>query len=70
MANKEDRQLAYDAGRAALSEPPERRSIDACPFSEGTDERGEWLRGFADALDEQPDVSALRRQIREARGDA
>jgi ribosome modulation factor len=66
VATKKALTLAYNAGRAALSEPPERRSADACPFGPG-EERDEWLRGFEDALDEQPDPAELKRQIREAK---
>lgn len=68
MANKTEKQLAYDAGRAVLTEPPERRNADACPFPLGSEEREAWLDGFADALDEDTlDPAALRKQIKEAR---
>lgn len=66
MTTKNERALAYDAGRAAISEPPDRRHPDACPFPVGSDERAEWLRGLGDALDEQPDVTALRKAVTEA----
>ena len=65
-ATEKARSMAYEAGRAAMSEPPERRTPDACPFADG-EERAEWLRGFADAVDEQPDPAELKRKIREAR---
>ena len=68
MANKHEKELAYEAGRRALlTEPPERRTPDACPFPEGTDERAEWLRGFSEALDDQPDPTDLKRAVKEAR---
>lgn len=70
MANKIEKELAYDAGKSAFSEPVERRSVDSCPFAPGTDEREEWLRGFSDALEEQHDVADLRRSLKEARTDA
>jgi ribosome modulation factor len=58
---------AHKAGRAAMtSEPPHRRAPAACPFEPGTDERAAWLEGFSAALDEQPDVTALKKKIREA----
>lgn len=66
MANKTEKAAAYDAGRAAITEPPERRGPDACPFPPGTDERSAWLSGLADAVDEQPDPAELRKAIREA----
>ena len=58
MASKSDKALAYEAGRQALSEPSERRTVDACPFSalDNPDERAEWLQGFADALEEAGDL--------------
>jgi ribosome modulation factor len=57
-------EAAREAGRQAmLSEPPERRSVDACPFEPGSDERAAWVAGFAEALDEQPDIAALKRQV-------
>jgi hypothetical protein len=58
------KRLAYDAGRAAFtSEPPERRTPDGCPFSpiDEPELRAQWLDGFADALDAEPDRSAIRR---------
>ena len=61
------KKLAYEAGHHALSEPPERRTPNACPFDVDSEERAEWLRGFGDALDEQPDISALRQAVKEAR---
>jgi hypothetical protein len=33
MASETDKELAYEAGQQALTEPRERRSVDACPFS-------------------------------------
>lgn len=69
MATDAERELAYAAGRAAFSEPPERRSIDACPFEVGTEERAEWIAGFGSALDEFDDVTELRRAVNEARND-
>lgn len=60
MADKTATDLAYDAGQAMLTEPSDRRSVDACPFAVGTDEREAWLRGFSDALNVQDDLrSAL-----------
>lgn len=61
--------LAYAAGRQALSEPAERRSVAACPFSpvDHPEERTAWLNGFADAAEEaQPDIDAIRAEIAEA----
>jgi hypothetical protein len=58
--------LAYAAGQAALSEPAERRTIEACPFAPGTAERDAWIRGFADALEGQPTVDDLRRELSDA----
>ncbi len=57
MASKRDIELAYEAGQAILSEPAERRSVDACPFSaiDHPEEREAWLDGFESALDEQAD---------------
>ena len=34
MASKTATDLAYEAGRNVINEPPERRTVDACPFSE------------------------------------
>ena len=67
MANKTEKQLAYDAGQAAITEPPGRRGPAACPFPAGSEERDEWLSGFADAVDDQPDPGDLRKALREAR---
>jgi ribosome modulation factor len=64
MATQREKDLAYEAGQAALSEPPERRTVEACPFAEGTEERAEWLAGFDDALEDQSD---LRKKIKAAR---
>ena len=66
MASDTEKQLAYDAGRAANSEPDERRHPDACPFAVGSDEAAEWLRGFADILDDSPDGANLEREIGDA----
>jgi ribosome modulation factor len=65
MAKKTEKQLAYEAGRAMASEPPVRRNPGACPFEADTDERAEWLRGFSDAIEEQPSVADLQKQIKE-----
>lgn len=72
MATKADKELAYEAGRAVMSEPPERRKVDACPFSplDHPEERAEWLAGFSDALEEQEDLSAVKAALKEARKDA
>lgn len=70
MASKDDLGLAYDAGQAAFSsEPPERRTVDACPFSavDHPEEREAWLDGFSDALDSQEDLSTLRDSLKAAR---
>lgn len=66
MATKAEKSLAYEAGRVAITEPPERRSPEACPFPPGSEERTEWLRGLIGALDEQPDPAELRRALKEA----
>ncbi len=60
MATETDKELAYAAGQAALTEPGDRRSVDACPFSviDNPEERSEWLRGFADALDASGELRA------------
>jgi ribosome modulation factor len=58
--------LAYEAGRAAHTEPPERRHPDACPFPAGDPQREQWLAGFSDVLDEQPDPAELRRAVKAA----
>lgn len=67
MATKRETQLAYEAGQNALTEPAERRTVDACPFVEGTDERVAWLSGFADAIQGQDD---LLKELNKAREDA
>lgn len=60
-------ELARDAGRAAyLTEPPDRRHPDACPFEPGTDERAAWLEGFEEALDEATHPDELRKALKEA----
>lgn len=66
MATADDKRLAREAGRTAFrTEPPERRHPDACPFDprDETDERAEWLAGFAEAMDEEPDRTALRKAL-------
>jgi hypothetical protein len=66
--NKQEQSLAYEAGRtAALTEPPDRRHPNACPFPAGSDEANAWLDGFESVLDEQPDPAELRRALRTAR---
>jgi hypothetical protein len=72
MASEQAKRLAYDAGRAAFSsEPPDRRDPDACPFGlvDHPEERGEWLRGFNDELDAEPDRGGLRRRLASARNE-
>jgi ribosome modulation factor len=58
MASETDKELAYEAGQQALTEPRERRSVDACPFSaiEHPEERAQWLAGFSDALDAEGEL--------------
>ncbi len=63
---KQEHALAYAAGTAAMTEPPERRTPDACPFPVGSDERAEWLRGLSDALDAEPDRPTLRKELDDA----
>lgn len=58
---------AYNAGRAAISEPPERQTPDACPFPLGTEERVQWLQGLGDAMDERPDPGDVKAALKEAR---
>lgn len=69
MATKADKELAYNAGRQAFAEPPERRSIDACPFSplDHPEERASWLQGFEDALNDEPARDDLRKQLAAAK---
>ncbi len=69
MATKHDKELAYEAGRAVMSEPTERRTVSACPFAEG-EERTAWLEGFESALNEQEDLSEVRRALKEAKDNA
>jgi truncated hemoglobin YjbI len=66
MSTKKARAMAYEAGRHALTEPPERRSVDANPFEPGSDESDEWLRGFSDALNNLPDPATLQKQLDDA----
>lgn len=66
MASKAEKEAAYTAGRANLSEPGGRVGPDACPFPVGSEERAEWLRGLKEALDERPDPAELRQALREA----
>lgn len=72
MASKNALELAYDAGRKVMAEPPERRGVEACPFSaiDHPEEREAWLDGYSDALDDQEDLTAARKALKEARGDA
>lgn len=73
MASKTAKELAYDAGRTAFeNEPADRRSLEACPFSpiDHPDERQAWLEGFSDALEEQPDLTSLRKELKAARDDS
>jgi hypothetical protein len=63
VQNATPEELAYQAGQAALTEPAERRTLAACPFDPGTDERDAWIRGFADALESQPSVEDLRAEL-------
>ena len=65
MANR-DKKLAYEAGMAAFTEPPERRTPEACPFAVGSPERTEWLRGLSDALYAEPDRPTLRKELDDA----
>lgn len=60
---------AYDAGRAAITEPPERRGPHACPFSpiDHPEERLEWLQGLSDAIDEQPSIDDLKAELKKAK---
>jgi ribosome modulation factor len=69
MASKTDTDLAYEAGRNAMSEPADRRSVDACPFSplDHSEEREAWLDGFSDALEEQADLTETRKALQAAR---
>ena len=58
--------LAYQAGRFAGSDAYAlEHGTNACPFEPGTDERREWLRGFAEILERQTpvDLDALRKEI-------
>lgn len=59
---------AYNAGRAASTEPPERRSLNACPFSlaDNPEERAQWLQGLSDAIGEQPSTAELEAALKEA----
>lgn len=70
-ATKKELELAYEAGRAAYeSEPRERRTADACPFSpiEHPEQREQWLDGFTDAFeDDTVDPAELRKKLKEAR---
>lgn len=66
MASSTELKKARDAGRrAALTEPPERRTVDGCPFEPGTEERAEWLEAFASAFEEVPDPATIRKQVDE-----
>lgn len=68
MATNEALELAYDAGRAAFAEPPERRSVDACPFSpvDHPEQREAWLDGFESAMNEQVDLAQALKEARNA----
>lgn len=66
MATKKDKQLAYEAGQRMMSEPPERRTAEACPFEPGTEEAQEWLQGFADALTGGVDPATLHQNLQDA----
>lgn len=64
MASKADLKKAYVAGQALRMTPntdlPEEavaEPVAACPFAEGTEERVQWLQGYADAH-EQENTSA------------
>lgn len=64
MASSTELKKARDAGRrAALTEPPERRNVDACPFEPGTPERAEWLEAFAGAFEEVPTPAEVRKDV-------
>lgn len=61
-------ELARQAGAANFnSEPPERRTPEACPFPVGDPQREAWLDGFEEALDAQSDPVDLRRALKESR---
>lgn len=62
---KLEKELAYFAGRHAITEPAERRSVEACPFP-GGDERAEWLRGFADAVNDVAVSPTLVKEVNDA----
>lgn len=65
---KQQREMAYNAGRAAMSEPPERRTPSACPFGDThPEQRAAWLDGFGDALEETPPVADLKSELKAAR---
>lgn len=68
--NASPEELAYQAGQAAITEPAGRRSLDACPFEPGTSERDAWIRGLADALEQQPSVEDLRAELSGGNDDA
>lgn len=60
--------LAYEAGRAAFSDP---RPLgpEACPFDPHTEpaQRTAWLTGLADALEAAPDPAELAAAIKQAK---
>ncbi len=62
---KLEKELAYLAGRHAITEPVERRSVDACPFA-GGEQRTEWLRGFQDAVNEVAIPPSLVKEVNDA----
>jgi ribosome modulation factor len=68
MATNDALALAYDAGRAAFAEPPERRSVSACPFSplDHPEQREAWLDGFESAMNDQVDLAADLKKARNA----
>jgi hypothetical protein len=66
-----DRDLAYEAGKAAFSDP---RPLgpEACPFDPHTDpeQRLAWLEGLSDALEAAPSPDDLAKAIDAAKADA
>lgn len=67
-AAKSAEDLAYEAGQLAADDSYARRhGIDACPFSatDHSTERGAWLKGLSDALDDQPSIEELRAAVKE-----
>lgn len=67
MSTKNERALAFEAGQHASSDPSAlEHGVAACPFDPGTDEAGEWLRGFSDAVGSQIDPATLRKELTDA----